>query len=376
MSKNKDTLYTYFRIDLKDIPIEWDYTICESIKHVYHQLGYLDIHLDDDTIEAKVIITGIAMTKAEFKQWNIDHQLPERLQLPSAPMPYTHVGGMRWVSFHERKPTKSGYYHVNFLHREEGGFWFYDPNDARYSWELHNGIRWLDESPLHRESHVGEDGFLEWLIDECVAATKNNTMRVGHWQGYEDCVFNVKNKYLSLRPQPKESAEARRNIPEDMDDWCEAHQAYYKGECPECASLPDTNVGDISQQAGNQSSAEKDNPIASFCKGYETAHKQNRDQISSLTSERDDAQKNSDEWQAQYRVMAEVCKTRQAENTNLERNISKLTDEALEISIERDTYRILVDWMAKAYQTGQLATSALEAMLEEVLKRYPSNQLK
>jgi len=52
---------------------------------------------------------------------------------------------LRWVLFHERKPKKAGYYHVSFPERE-GGFWFFNLNDHRYNWSLHEGIKWLEEA--------------------------------------------------------------------------------------------------------------------------------------------------------------------------------------------------------------------------------------
>lgn len=69
----EDPLYTYYQIDLKDIPVDWDTTICESLEGVLDVLKYLDIHLDDDTIEARITIRGIAMTRAAFANWKKEY---------------------------------------------------------------------------------------------------------------------------------------------------------------------------------------------------------------------------------------------------------------------------------------------------------------
>jgi hypothetical protein len=52
--------------------------------------------------------------------------------------------------------------------------------------------------------------------------------------------------------QAIDPAEARRNIPDGMDEWCEAHQSYYKYECPECAILapPDQPVPEEVMDSG------------------------------------------------------------------------------------------------------------------------------
>lgn len=65
----KPTLYTYYQLDLENMPVDWDTTICQSLDGVMDVLRYLDIHLDDDTIEAKVTIRGIGMTKEAYAKW-------------------------------------------------------------------------------------------------------------------------------------------------------------------------------------------------------------------------------------------------------------------------------------------------------------------
>jgi hypothetical protein len=67
--KKEDTLYTYYQVDVENMPLEWNTTICESLDEVRKILQYVDIHLDDPTIEARVIIRGIGMTQVAFKQW-------------------------------------------------------------------------------------------------------------------------------------------------------------------------------------------------------------------------------------------------------------------------------------------------------------------
>lgn len=36
---------------------------------------------------------------------------------------------------------------------------------------------------------------------------------------------------------PISAQVVRKDIPEGMDDWCEAHQRYYKDECPDCSDV-------------------------------------------------------------------------------------------------------------------------------------------
>lgn len=79
---NKETLYTHYQVDLKNMPVDWDTTICESLYAVGKILKYLDIYLDDDTPTEngeprQVIITGIGMTRKAYKEWKKEY-LPDR----------------------------------------------------------------------------------------------------------------------------------------------------------------------------------------------------------------------------------------------------------------------------------------------------------
>jgi hypothetical protein len=68
----KEALYTYYKITLENSPLNWNETICESLEQVLDTLKYLDIYLDDDESELRVIITGVGMTKAAYKTYNDD----------------------------------------------------------------------------------------------------------------------------------------------------------------------------------------------------------------------------------------------------------------------------------------------------------------
>ena len=70
--KPEETLYTYYQIDLENVPVEWDTTICASLDEVRDVLQFLDIYFDDD-IEAKATIRGIGMSRAAYAQWHADH---------------------------------------------------------------------------------------------------------------------------------------------------------------------------------------------------------------------------------------------------------------------------------------------------------------
>lgn len=58
------------------MPLDWDTTICESLDDVRDMLQFLDVYLDDDTIQAKVTIKGIGMTAAAFDQWKEENLEP------------------------------------------------------------------------------------------------------------------------------------------------------------------------------------------------------------------------------------------------------------------------------------------------------------
>lgn len=69
----EETLYTYYQIDLENVPVDWDCTICESLEAVMDVLRYLDIHFDDPEIKAKATIQGVGMSRSAFEQWQKDH---------------------------------------------------------------------------------------------------------------------------------------------------------------------------------------------------------------------------------------------------------------------------------------------------------------
>jgi len=114
---SEDTLYTYFKIDIQGMPIDWDYTIVETIEQAGEQLKFFDIHLDDPSIDAKVIITGIGMTIKEFVEWEENRVLPLRLQPPVVALPECNQPApstnnqregekvLRWVRASERLPV-------------------------------------------------------------------------------------------------------------------------------------------------------------------------------------------------------------------------------------------------------------------------------
>ena len=71
--EKQPTKYLYYQLDLENMPVDWDTTICESLDEVRDVLQYLDIHLDDDTIEAKITIRGIGMTEEAYLAWKKEH---------------------------------------------------------------------------------------------------------------------------------------------------------------------------------------------------------------------------------------------------------------------------------------------------------------
>jgi hypothetical protein len=69
----QETLYTYYEVEIQGTSLDWDITICESLDHVRDILQYLDTFLDDPEIEAKVIITGIGLTRSAYENWKKEH---------------------------------------------------------------------------------------------------------------------------------------------------------------------------------------------------------------------------------------------------------------------------------------------------------------
>jgi len=107
----------------------------------------------------------------------------------------------------------------------------------------------LGKGEIDQPSHVAEDeagGIIELL---CHTLEELKKMYSDEWTDYVDQQVDSAladgKRWLDVyadaeHPEEKsiDPAEARRNIPADMDEWCEAHQIYYKDECPECATIP------------------------------------------------------------------------------------------------------------------------------------------
>lgn len=67
---DKESKYTYYRIDFEDTGLDYDYTIVEHIEDIEDYIKAVDIDMDDDERKTKVIITGVAMTPKEFAEWH------------------------------------------------------------------------------------------------------------------------------------------------------------------------------------------------------------------------------------------------------------------------------------------------------------------
>jgi hypothetical protein len=65
----EETKHLYYQIDLENMPVEWDTTICVDLDEVRGILQYLEIHFDDPTIDAKATIRGIGMTRSAYEKW-------------------------------------------------------------------------------------------------------------------------------------------------------------------------------------------------------------------------------------------------------------------------------------------------------------------
>jgi hypothetical protein len=64
----EEPVYTYYQLEVQGTSLDWDITICESLDHVRDILQYLDTFLDDPEIEAKVVITGIGLTRSAYEK--------------------------------------------------------------------------------------------------------------------------------------------------------------------------------------------------------------------------------------------------------------------------------------------------------------------
>jgi len=83
--KNDDeTYYTYFLIQFEDCGIpEYDYTIVDALSEVADQLQIAETSFDDDTLKAQAVVSGIALTDAEWVRWKDTFELPERFNTSS-----------------------------------------------------------------------------------------------------------------------------------------------------------------------------------------------------------------------------------------------------------------------------------------------------
>ena len=74
----KDTIYTYYKIRFINCDnIEYDYTIVESLDDIRDYLQAADEDLDNPELKAKVVITGVGMTVAQYERWfkkNVESQ--------------------------------------------------------------------------------------------------------------------------------------------------------------------------------------------------------------------------------------------------------------------------------------------------------------
>lgn len=75
-SKIEDTKYTYFKIEFEDCGHDFDYTIVEKIQDIADYIEITEGELDDRERDAKIIITGVAMTRKEYDEWQKDNLDP------------------------------------------------------------------------------------------------------------------------------------------------------------------------------------------------------------------------------------------------------------------------------------------------------------
>lgn len=72
--KTGETIYTYYRVEFKDCGLDYDFTIVENIKEIQNLITMCDSELDDPDKEAQIIITGIGMTKTQFKEYQLTEE--------------------------------------------------------------------------------------------------------------------------------------------------------------------------------------------------------------------------------------------------------------------------------------------------------------
>lgn len=72
-------------------------------------------------------------------------------------------------------------------------------------------------------------------------------LRLMNLEGADAAQWKERYRILSLGVKGE---NARKNIPNGMDDWCEAHQEYYKDECPKCVAVP--CIGPVEEEVPSQ----------------------------------------------------------------------------------------------------------------------------
>lgn len=73
----KSVKYLYFRIDFKNCPnVEYDYTIVENLEDIPDSIRIAELDLDDPSGNARVVITGVGMTRKEFNDWHKKNVIP------------------------------------------------------------------------------------------------------------------------------------------------------------------------------------------------------------------------------------------------------------------------------------------------------------
>lgn len=72
----KEIIYTYYEVELVNTPLDWNFTICESLDEVKNVLQFADVFLDDETRGTKVIVKGIGMTREAYNHWKKEKNNP------------------------------------------------------------------------------------------------------------------------------------------------------------------------------------------------------------------------------------------------------------------------------------------------------------
>lgn len=225
------TYYTYFRLDFIDCGLEYDYTICDKMHKVKCALDGVEWQLDDDTINARVEITGIALTAKEWECWQETFQLPARFEIPTTPAPEVKE---------EKKPRTLHQQHLDNIVNGIFGRPSPEPvKDTQVEQKVLHCQVYIEDgvsgcstqcdhcreyykpfsSPTERPAHVPDIKDILW--DELAREYDDlNRMEENSWEWNRNI---LKQQYTIFRNTQGTVSDTKGEIPEEILQWIIAH---------------------------------------------------------------------------------------------------------------------------------------------------------